>query len=101
MGQLTPTLRGDQLREPLSDDGPRAAPGTTPEAADSEAENRLPTGEWQVSHGAVIDTLDTLGSERTERAAGEARGCGKVQRDRLAVERQVLDAESSQVRKER
>lgn len=78
----------------------RAAPGTTAEAADSEAEKQLPTGEWKVSHGAVIDTLDALGSPRPERAAGEARGRGQVQCDRLAVERHVLDAESSQVRKE-
>ena len=73
----------------------------TAEAADSEAEDQLPTGERQVSHGAVIDALDPLGPPRTERAAGEARGCGKVQRDRLAVERHLLEAETSQMRKER
>ena len=67
----------------------------------SEAKDQLPTGEWQVSHGAEIDALDALGSPRTQRAAGEAVGCGKVQRDRLAVERHVLEAETSQVRKER
>jgi len=91
---------GNQLRESLGEDGPRAAPSITPKAADSEAENQLPTGERQISHGAVIDTLNALGSPCTERAAGETCGCSKVQRDCLAVECHVLEAETSQVRKE-
>jgi hypothetical protein len=49
----------------------------------------------------VIDALDTLGSPCTERAASEPGGCGKVQRDRLAVERHLLEAETSYLRKER
>ena len=75
--------------------------GATTEAADSEAEDQVPTGERQVSYGAAIDALDTLGPPRTERTAGEACGCSKVQRDPLAVERYVLEAETSQMRKER
>jgi hypothetical protein len=94
-------IRGDQLREPFGEDRPRAALGTTPEATDSEAEDQLPTGEREVSHGPVIDTLDAPGPPRTERAAGEACGCGKVQPDGLAVERHLLEAKTSQLRKER
>jgi hypothetical protein len=69
--------------------------GHTPETADAEAKYQLSTGDRQISHSAVIGTLDPLGSPRAERAASEARGCGKVQRDRLAVERNVLEAEAS------
>ena len=76
------------------------ATGATAEAADSEAEDQLPTGERRVSHGAVIDTLNALGSPCTERAAGEARGCGKVKCGRLVVERYALEAKTSHVRKE-
>ena len=101
LAQGAAPICGDQLREPLGEDHSRAAPGTTAEAADLEAEDQLPTGEWQVSHGAAIDALDTLGPPRTERTAGEACRCSKVQRDRLAVEGDLLKAETSQVRKER
>jgi hypothetical protein len=73
----------------------------TPETADPEAKYQLSPGDRQVSHGAVIVTLDLLGSPRTERAASEACGCGKVQGNRLGVERHLLEAEVSQMRKER
>jgi hypothetical protein len=91
----------DQLREPLGEDGSGTTSSTTSETADSEAEDQLPTGERQVSDRAVIAAVGTLGPPRTERAASEARGCGKVQRDALAVERHLLEAKTSQMREER
>jgi hypothetical protein len=100
LAQGTSPVGGNQLREPLGKDDSRATPSTTAKAADSQAKDQSPTGERQVSHGAVIDTLHALGPPRTERTAGEACGCGEVQGDRLDVERHMLDAETSQVRKE-
>jgi hypothetical protein len=76
-------------------------PSSTPKTADAEPKAELPPGQRQVSHGPVIDTLDTLGPPRTKRAASETRGGGKVKRDRLAVECHLLEAEVSQMRKER
>jgi hypothetical protein len=61
----------------------------------------LSIGERQIIDGTVIDALDALGLPRTQGAAGEACGCGKVQRDRLAAERYLLNAETSQMGKER
>ena len=62
---------------------------------------QVPTGKRQVRDGAVIDALDALGPPCTERAAGEACRCGKVERDGLATERHLLEAKTSQMREER
>jgi hypothetical protein len=94
-------MRGNRFREPLGEDGSWTTRSTTTKAAHSETEDQLPTGDGQISDDAVLEAVDTLGPRRTERAVGEACRCRKVERDRLAVERHPLEAETSQMRAER
>ena len=101
LAQRPSSIGGDQFWEPLGEDGAGTTSRTTSKAADSEAEDQLPTGERQVSDSAVIAAVDTLGPPRTERAASVARGCDKVQPDALAVERRLLEAKTGQMREKR
>jgi hypothetical protein len=97
----TPSPIGrDQFWELFCEDGSRATPSITAKAPNSEAEDQAATGKRQVSHGAVIPAVDTLGPPLTERTSGATCGGSQVQPDGLALERYVLEAKTSQLRQE-